>query len=86
MKKLILLSMLLLSCKSDNKTYAKKVSQEGKANEMKVLLIMINQKNMEGELTTTISYDDNKDSLKSLGFDVDCNFLNTKICDITWNN
>lgn len=78
--------MLLLSCKSDNKTYAKKVSQEGKANEMKVLLIMINQKNMEGELTTTISYDDNKDSLKSLGFDVDCNFLNTKICDITWNN
>jgi len=86
MKKLILLSMLLLSCKSDNKTYAKKVYDEGKANEMKVLLIMINQKNMEGELTTTISYDDNKDSLKTLGFDVDCNFLYSRICDINWNN
>ena len=78
--------MLLLSCKSDNKTYAKKVYEEGKANEMKVLLIMIDQKNMEGELTTTISYDDNKDSLKSLGFDVNCFFLNTRICNINWNN
>lgn len=47
--------MLLLSCKSDNKTYAKKVYEEGKTNEMKVLLIMIDQRNMEGELTTTIS-------------------------------
>lgn len=78
--------MLLLSCKSDNKTYAKKVSEEGKANEMKVLLIMIDQKNMEGELTTTISYDDNKDSLKTLGFDVDCDFLYSRICDINWND
>ena len=86
MKKLFLLSMLLLSCKSDNKTYAKKVYEDGKANEMKVLLIMIDQKNMEGELTTTISYDANKDSLKSLGFGVDCDFLNSKICDINWNN
>jgi len=41
---------------------------------------------MEGELTTTISYDDNKDSLKSLGFDVNCFFLNTRICNINWNN
>jgi predicted outer membrane protein len=86
MKKLILLSMLLLSCKSDNKTYAKKVSQEGKAREMEVLLYMINRDNMSGELTTTISYDDNKDSLKTLGFDVNCFFLNTRICDINWNN
>lgn len=78
--------MLLLSCNSDNKTYAKKVYEEGKSNEMKVLLIMINQRNMEGELTTTISYDANKDSLQSLGFDVNCNFLYSRICDINWNN
>ena len=78
--------MLLLSCKSDNKTYAKKVYEEGKANEMKVLLIMNNQRNMEGELTTTISYDANKDSLQALGFDVDCNILYSRICDINWND
>ncbi len=84
MKKFILISLLMFSCKESPKTYSDLIHEQGKKEEMKNILNNISWLSAHGQVEYEIKFQENIDSLKSLGFEINCPIF-TDFCYIKWN-